>query len=128
MHNDTTRIAGMPLTRFWLIPETLRPKLYMQHSLMSAKEVRERTQELWDRFYSLRLIWERARCVRSLRNRLAFVLISKLYRQMYARTGIATDSARVYGATRWARWIAKPCRRMFAASPMPDLQMPEMLD
>jgi hypothetical protein len=27
--------------------------------------------------------------------RLAFVLISKIYRQMYANTGIATDSARV---------------------------------
>ena len=30
-----------------------------------------------------------------MRARLAFVLISKLYRQMYANTGIATDSARV---------------------------------
>lgn len=126
MTKDVTRIAGIPLTRYWLIPETLRPKLYLQHPLMSAKEIRERTQALWDRFYSLRLIWERARCVHSFRNRLAFVLISKLYRQMYAKTGIATDSARVYDATRWARWIAKPCRRMFSASPMPDLQIPEM--
>jgi len=126
MAKDGTRIAGIPLTRYWLIPETLRPKLYLQHPVMSAKEIRERTQALWDRFYSLRLIWERARCVRSFRNRLAFVLMSKLYRQMYAKTGIATDSARVYRATRWARWIAKPCKRIFSAAPMPDLQMPEM--
>ena len=41
-----------------------------------------------------RSIWERSRG-RSSRSRrgLAFVLISKLYRQMYANTGIATDSA-----------------------------------
>ena len=32
--------------------------------------------------------------MKSLKARLAFVLISKLYRQMYANTGIATDSAR----------------------------------
>ena len=32
-----------------------------------------------------------------------FVLISKLYRQMYANTGIATDSARVSRANQWAR-------------------------
>ena len=30
-----------------------------------------------------------------LKGRLAFVLISKIYRQMYANTGIATDSARI---------------------------------
>ena len=43
-----------------------------------------------------------------LRARLAFVLLSKLYRQMYANTGIATDSARVNRANRWARLIAGP--------------------
>jgi hypothetical protein len=43
---------------------------------------------------------------------------------MYANTGIATDSARVQRSADWARMIAKPCRRLFAAAPMPDLQMP----
>ena len=74
----------------------------------------------------IREVWRRSRCVRSLRARLAFVLISKLYRQMYANTGIATDSARVSRASRWARWLAKPCRRLFAAAPMPDLQVPPL--
>ena len=55
---------------------------------------------------------------------LAFVLISKLYRQMYANTGIATDSARVSRANRWARVIAKPCRRLFVARPLPGLTIP----
>jgi hypothetical protein len=62
--------------------------------------------------------------VKSLRSRLGFVLLSKLYRQMYANTGIATDSARVSRANRWARLIAKPARHLFTAPPMPDLQMP----
>ena len=50
---------------------------------------------MWDEFYSLPTVWQRSQCVKSLKARLAFVLISKLYRQMYANTGIATDSARV---------------------------------
>ena len=61
-------------------------------------------------------------CTPTLRARLAFVLISKLYRQMYANTGIATDSARVNRANRWARLIARPCRRLFTAGPLPSLR------
>jgi len=95
---------------------------------MSAEEIRERTQGVWDRFYSLPTIWKRSRCVKTLRARLAFVLISKLYRQMYANTGIATDSARVSRSARWARWIARPCRRLFAAAPMPELTVPGDMD
>jgi hypothetical protein len=62
--------------------------------------------------------------VETLKSRVAFVLISKLYRQMYANTGIATDSARINRSATWARWIAKPCQRLFSAAPMPDLQVP----
>jgi hypothetical protein len=51
-------------------------------------------------------------------------MISKLYRQMYANTGIATDSARINRSATWARLIAKPCQKLFAARPMPDLQVP----
>ncbi len=122
---DPRRIGGVPLTRHWLIPQELRPKLYCPHPVMSADEIRRRTQTVWDHFYSLRAIWERSRFMKSPRGRLAFVLISKLYRQMYANTGIATDSARVQRSARWARWIAKPCRRLFSARPMPELQAPK---
>jgi radical SAM superfamily enzyme YgiQ (UPF0313 family) len=37
-------IAGIPLTRRWLIPQALRPKLYWDHPVMSAEEIRFRTQ------------------------------------------------------------------------------------
>ncbi len=124
MKSDSTRIDGIPLTRHWLIPQGARPKVYVQHPVMSADEIRDRTQAVWDRFYSLSRIWERSRCVKTLRSRLAFVLISKLYRQMYANTGIATDSARVNRSAQWARMIAKPCRRLFIAAPLPNLQVP----
>ena len=53
-----------------------------------------------------------------------FVLISKLYRQMYANTGISTDSARVARSARRARWLARLARRLFKADPMPDLAEP----
>lgn len=118
------RVQGVPVTRHWLIPGEHRPKLYTPHPTMSADEIRCHTQEVWDRFYSTRAVWRRAQCVRSLKARLAFVLISKLYRQMYANTGISTDSARTHRASRWARWLARPCRRLFAARPMPDLEVP----
>jgi radical SAM superfamily enzyme YgiQ (UPF0313 family) len=124
MANDETRIAGIPITRHWLIPEAQRPKVYTPHPVMPADEIRRRTQDVWDNFYSVSKVWERSRCCKTLKARLAFVLISKLYRQMYANTGIATDSARVNRSARWARWIAAPCRRLFAAPPMPELQMP----
>src|SRR5665213_3858717 len=124
MESDTTRIAGAPLTRHWLIPQERRPKVYTPHPAMSPDDIRRGTQGAWDRFYSFRNIWERAHCVESLKSRLAFVLISKLYRQMYANTGIATDSARVGRSAHWARWIAKPCRRLFTARPMPELTIP----
>jgi hypothetical protein len=96
----------------------------MDHPVMTPDEIRERTQAVWDRFYSLRSIWGRSRgAVTSVKARLAFVLISKIYRQMYANTGIATDSARVNRSARWARLMAIPCRRLFAGRPMPDLQV-----
>src|SRR4029434_7382918 len=110
-------IDGVPLTRYWLIPSSRRPKVYAPHPAMPAEEIRAPTQQAWDQFHSRRAIWSRSSCVRSIRSRLAFVLVSKLYRQMYANTGIATDSARVSQSARWARVIAKPCRRLFAAKP-----------
>ena len=39
-------------------------------------------------------------------------------------TGIATDSARVSRANRWARLIARPCRHLFTSRPLPGLPMP----
>jgi len=117
-------VEGTPITRHWLIPAERRPKFYMPHPAMTPDEIRSNTQRVWDRFYSLPQIWARSRCVSSLRGRLAFVLISKLYRQMYANTGISTDSARRSTSVRWARWLSRPCQRLFAGSPMPDLQVP----
>jgi radical SAM superfamily enzyme YgiQ (UPF0313 family) len=116
---DAAQVAGIPITRHWLIPQAQRPKVYAPHPVMAPDEIRARTQAVWDRFYSFRRIWVRSRCTPTLRARLAFVLISKLYRQMYANTGIATDSARVNRANRWARLIARPCRRLFVAKPLP---------
>lgn len=121
---DIATVDGVPLTRYWLIPPSRRPKVYTPHPLMTPDEIRARTQGVWDTFYRLPAIWERARCVKSLRARLAFVLISKLYRQMYANTGIATDSARVARSAKRARVLARAARRLFMAQPMPHLQEP----
>jgi radical SAM superfamily enzyme YgiQ (UPF0313 family) len=119
-----TTVDGVPITQHWLIPQGRRPRLYAAHPTMSLEDIRLGTQRAWDRFYSWRRVWARSRVVESLRARLAFVLISKLYRQMYANTGIATDSARVQRSARWARWIGYASRRLFLGRPMPDLAVP----
>jgi radical SAM superfamily enzyme YgiQ (UPF0313 family) len=121
---DVPRVCDTPLTRYWLIPADRRPKMFMPHPTMSSEELRTHTQSVWDRFYSLRAVWKRSNCTPNLRARLAFVLISKLYRQMYATTGIATDSARRNCANQWARWLAVPCRKLFQGVPLPELQVP----
>jgi radical SAM superfamily enzyme YgiQ (UPF0313 family) len=123
--NQSTQVAGIPITRHWLIPQHQRPKLFTPHPTMSLEEIRVGTQRAWDRFYGWGNIWARSRVVQSLKGRLAFVLVSKLYRQMYANTGIATDSARVARSARWARWIGIAARRLFLTTPMPQLAMPE---
>jgi hypothetical protein len=53
------------------------------------------------------------------------MFLSKLYRQMYAGTGISTDSARRKKSKRWARWTAHQCKKLFRAKPMPELKSPE---
>jgi hypothetical protein len=118
------KVNGVPLTRYWLIPPSSRPKIYTPHPQMDPSEIRQGTQAAWDRFYRIGAIWQRSSCVRSLRGRLAFVLISRLYRQMYANTGIATDSARVAKSAKRARLLARGARRLFMAAPMPHLQEP----
>ena len=122
--NDVEKVDGVPVTRHWLIPKHRRPKVYAPHPLMSPDEIRSRTQKVWDQFYALPNVWQRADCVKSMKAKLAFVLISKLYRQMYANTGISTDSARHSRANRTARMLAKPLVKLFSAKPMPQLQIP----
>lgn len=121
---DPAMVGDIPITRYWLIPTEVRPKMFTPHPSMSSDEIRERTQRVWDRFYNWSSIWTRSACTPNLRARLAFVFLSKLYRQMYAGTGISTDSARRKKSKAWARWTAKQCKRLFQAKPMPDLSAP----
>ncbi len=120
-------VDGVPVTAHWLIPREKRPKLFTPHPTMGPEEIRQRAQAAWDQFYGWRAIWNRSRVATSLRGRLTFVLISKLYRQMYANTGIATDSARIARSVKVARLMGKACRRFFIAQPMPNLQVPQTL-
>ncbi|HEX7728794.1 MAG TPA: radical SAM protein [Terracidiphilus sp.] len=117
-------VGDVPITRYWLIPTEVRPKMFTPHPSMSSDEIRERTQRVWDKFYTWGAIWTRSGCTPNLRARLGFIFLSKLYRQMYAGTGISTDSARRKKSKRWARWTAKQCKRLFKAEPMPDLAFP----
>jgi radical SAM superfamily enzyme YgiQ (UPF0313 family) len=123
--NRDTKVDGVPITQHWLIPEPRRPKLYTEHPNMALEDIRIGTQGAWDEFYSLPRVWARASAsVTSIKGRLAFVLISKLYRQMYANTGIATDSARVQRSAKTARLLGLAAKQLFRGSPMPNLPMP----
>jgi radical SAM superfamily enzyme YgiQ (UPF0313 family) len=120
-----TLVGDVPITRYWMIPTATRPKMFTPHPTMSSDEIRQRTQRVWDRFYNWSAIWQRSSCTPNLRSRIAFIFLSKLYRQMYAGTGISTDSARRKKSKSWARWTAKQCKRLFQATPMPELQSPK---
>jgi hypothetical protein len=121
---DPIHVDGVPIVRYWLIPTAIRPKMFTPHPIMSSDEIRERTQGVWDRFYTFGAIWKRSRCTPTVRARLGFIFLSKLHRQMYAGTGISTDKARRKKAKRSARWIARQCRKLFQAKPMPELNAP----
>src|SRR6202161_262373 len=118
-------VGDVPLTRYWLIPTARRPKMFTPHPSMSSSEISERTQKVWDRFYNWSAIWQRSACTPNLRSRIAFIFLSKLYRQMYAGTGISTDSARRKKSKSWARWTARQCKKLFQAKPMPELEGPK---
>jgi radical SAM superfamily enzyme YgiQ (UPF0313 family) len=117
-------VNGIPLSRYWLIPSASRPKMFTPHPSMTSAEISSRTQGVWDRFYSFGSVWKRSDCVPNFKARVAFVLLSKLYRQMYAGTGISTDSARRKKAQTGARFMAKYTRKLFSSKPMPELAMP----
>jgi radical SAM superfamily enzyme YgiQ (UPF0313 family) len=121
---NPTLVGDVPITRYWLIPIEVRPKMFTPHPSMSSDEIRERTQKVWDRFYNWSAIWQRSACTPNLRARIAFMFLSKLYRQMYAGTGISTDSARRKKSKSWARWTARQCKKLFHANPMPELESP----
>jgi hypothetical protein len=91
---------------------------------VAVDEIRVRMQKICDRFYEMGAIWKRSACTPTLRLRVAFVLLSKLYRQMYAGTGISTDRARRKKAKGSARLIAAQARKTFVAKPMPELRSP----
>jgi len=118
-------IGGVPLTRYWLIPTEVRPKMFTPHPTMSSDEISQRTQKVWDKFYAWGPVWQRSACTPNLRARIAFVFLSKLYRQMYAGTGISTDSARRKKSKKWARWTARQCKKLFRVAPMPELKSPD---
>ena len=118
-------VNGTPLSRYWLIPSAERPRVYTPHPRLSPDQIRQGTQAAWDRFYDWPTIWKRSSFLKSMKSRIAFMVLSRLYRQMYANTGIATDSARVSRSQGKARLLAKVARRFFVAAPMPDLQVPK---
>lgn len=124
MNGSVPEVHGVPITHYWLIPASVRPKAFTPHETMTTDEIRSRTQGVWDSFYRIGEIWQRSKCVPTLRGRLAFLFIAKMFRQMYANTGISTDSARRRKATRMARWLAKPCQILFEGKPMPALEVP----
>lgn len=118
------RVNGVPITRYWLIPNALRPKLYFDHPNLSGDDIRRLQQTAWDQYYSFGQVWPRSRRLGKLRHRVAFTVMSKMFRQMYGNTGISTDSARVDRAARWAGLLAKPCVNLFHGAPMPEMQLP----
>ena len=123
--DDIEKVDVIPVSRHWLIPQENRPKLLTPHPVMSGEEIRQGTQQVWNSFYSLRASWQRSSMLKAIRNRLIFVVASKVMLQAFGNTGLSTDSARSSRATKLGGIGFSLLQKMFAASPMPELQVPE---
>ena len=106
-----------------MIPIARRPRSF-NRDLDAAAALQARTRQAWTEFYSLGRIWRRSAVARTLKARLAFILISKLFAHMYFHGGIATDSARFVRSAWIARQCAAAARRLFMGGPMPGLEVP----
>ena len=110
-------LDDVPMNRYWLAGPYRRFAIPVPNTAMTRDEISDGMRSAWDTFYSFRNLWQRSRRASKIGERLAFILLSKIYRQMYARTGLATDSARSQRAAFWVRMLARPCHRLFKAAP-----------
>jgi len=122
--DDMAEVDGIPVSRHWLIPQAKRPKLLTPHPVMSGEEIRLGTQGVWNDFYSLKASWKRSGILKAYRNRLAFVVASKVMLHAFGNTGLSTDSARASRSTQLGSVGFSVLQKLFAAKPMPDLQVP----
>ena len=81
-------VEGVPMNRYWLTRAQRRMSLDVPNELMTRAEISEGTQRAWDRFYSWRLVWHRSRHLRTLRERIGFVVFSKMYRRDVRKNGL----------------------------------------
>ena len=123
--DDIETVDGVPVSRHWLIPQENRPKLLTPHPVMSGEEIRQGTQRVWNSFYSLKASWQRSDILKSIGNRLIFLVASKVMLQAFGNTGLSTDSARASRATKLGGIGFSLLQKMFAAQPMPELEVPE---
>jgi hypothetical protein len=123
--DDMPTVDGTPVSRHWLIPQAKRPKLLTPHPVMSGEQIRQGTQGVWNNFYSLEAAWKRSGILKGLKNRLVFVVASKVMLQAFGNTGLSTDSARASRATKLGGIGFSLLQKMFAAPPLPDLPVPK---
>ena len=123
--DDMQSVDGVPVSRHWLIPQAKRPKLLTPHPAMTGEDIRQGTQDVWNSFYSLKAVWQRSGILKSLSSRVAFVVCSKVMLQAFGNTGLSTDSARSSRATKLGGIGFSVLQKIFAAPPLPDLQVPE---
>jgi hypothetical protein len=91
---------------------------------MSGEQIRQGTQNVWNNFYSLQASWKRSNILKSFKNRVAFVVASKVMLNAFGNTGLSTDSNRASRATKLGGIGFSLLQKMFAATPMPDLLVP----
>jgi hypothetical protein len=59
---NPTMVGDVPITRYWLIPTEVRPKMFTPHPTMSSDEIRERTQGSGTSSIGWGYIWTRSAC------------------------------------------------------------------
>ena len=116
-------IDGIPLSRYWMIPIARRPRSFSRDREHAAT-TRANARRTWFEYYRFDRIWRRSVVARTFKARLMFVLLSKLFVNMYFHGGVATDSARFVRSAWIVRQCARVAKRLFMGVPMPELQVP----
>ena len=113
---NPTMVGDVPITRYWLIPTAVRPKMFTPHPTMSSDEIRERTQKVWDRFYNWGAIWKRSACCPNSFQDCLHVSVQALPADVCGHGHLDRQRAaqKVQGL---GQWTARQCKKLFQAKP-----------
>jgi len=122
--DNPATVDGVPLTRYWLIPRRSGRKCSCRIRHEFGRHAPADASCLGPLLQSADIL-EARRLHSESEGTLAFMFISISYIAKCTRAPASPPTARESAGQSMARVLAKPCRRLFQAKPMPELRAPD---